>query len=65
MKSFEVDSSFLDQVRSDAVPERVARQYPDKPIISADPWPDQFGVPKSYFDQLMDSIIQGTGKVGP
>ncbi|MXN87384.1 hypothetical protein GR165_36325 [Burkholderia sp. 4812] len=63
-KSFEVESRFVDKVRVDAVPERFSRQYPDKPIISRDPYPDQFGLPKAYFDELMKSIVQGTGRNG-
>ncbi|WP_231401746.1 hypothetical protein, partial [Cupriavidus sp. WS] len=64
LKSFEVNSQFVDRIRSDAVPERFARQYPDKPIISRDPYPDQFGVPKAYFNDLMQSIKQGSGRNG-
>jgi len=64
LKSFDVDSAFVDKIRADAVPERFARQYPDRPIISRDPYPDQFGLPKAYFDNLINSITQGTGKRG-
>ncbi|WP_143135639.1 LysM peptidoglycan-binding domain-containing protein, partial [Burkholderia ubonensis] len=63
-KSFEVHSGFVDRVRKDAVPERFARQYPEKPIISRDPYPDQFGLPKAYFEELMKAVIQGTGRNG-
>ncbi|MCE1182633.1 MAG: hypothetical protein LWW81_10075 [Rhodocyclales bacterium] len=64
LKSFEVDASFLERVRADAVAEKFARQNPGKPIISRDPYPDQFGIPKTYFDDFMKSIKPGTGKSG-
>ena len=64
LKSFEVDSTFLERVRADAVPEQFARQNPGRPIISRDPYPDQFGIPSTYFDDFLNSIKQGTGKSG-
>lgn len=64
LKSFEVDSTFLGRVRADAVPEQFARQNPGRPIISRDPYPDQFGIPSNYFDDFLNSIKQGTGKSG-
>ncbi|WP_139167244.1 hypothetical protein [Chromobacterium sphagni] len=53
-KSFDADAEFLVRVRQDAVPEKYARQNPDRPIISRDPYPDQYGIPKSYFDDLLN-----------
>jgi len=44
LKSFEVDSRFLDELRSAAIPERLAKKSPSAPIISRDPYPDQFGI---------------------
>ncbi|MCP1290406.1 LysM peptidoglycan-binding domain-containing protein [Chromobacterium sp. S0633] len=64
LKSFDVDLNLVKKIRTEAVPERFARQYPDKPIVSRDPYPDQFGLPKAYFDELMKSISQGTGRIG-
>ncbi len=64
LKSFEVDASFVEKIRADAVPEGLARMNPNKPIISADPYPDQFGIPKDYFEHLLNSIKPGTGKNG-
>jgi hypothetical protein len=64
LKSFEVDGQYVLKLRQDAVPERLARQYPDRPIVSRDPFPDQFAVPKNYFDDLMNSITKGSGKRG-
>ena len=64
IKSFDVDSAFLAKVRAEAVPEKFARQYPGRPIISSDPYPNQFGLPKEYFDDLLNSIVKGSGKNG-
>jgi hypothetical protein len=64
LKSFEADTAFLERLRVEAVEERFARNYPGRPIISRDPYPDQYGIPKSYFDDLLKSIQQGTGKNG-
>lgn len=64
LKSFEVDAALVERLRVDAVPERLARMNPNKPIISADPYPDQFGLPKSYFEDLLNSVKPGTGKNG-
>ncbi|NEX64587.1 hypothetical protein [Noviherbaspirillum galbum] len=47
LKSFEVDVEFLETVRSKAVPEKFSRLNPDNPIISRDPYPDQYGIPNT------------------
>ncbi|MBN7836300.1 putative Ig domain-containing protein [Stenotrophomonas maltophilia] len=64
LKTFEVDTRLLLKIRDEAVPERLARLNPTKPIVSRDPAPDQFGIPKSYFEEMLRSIKQGTGKNG-
>ncbi|MHB1117843.1 hemagglutinin repeat-containing protein [Sideroxydans sp.] len=64
LKSFEIESAFLQQVQNSAVPEQFARQFPNNPIISADPFPNQFGIRQTQFQQLLDSIQQGTGTNG-
>lgn len=62
LKSFEIDARFLDEIRSTAVPESLARRNPGAPIISRDPYPDQFGLRPDQFQRLMESVFQGTGK---
>lgn len=64
LKSFEVEPTFLQQIQNSAVPEQFARRFPNNPIISADPFPNQFGIRQTQFQQLLDSIQQGTGKNG-
>ena len=65
LKSFEIYPAFLEQVQSQAVPEQFAHTFPDRPIISADPFPNQFGIRQNQFQQLLDSIYQGSGKNVP
>lgn len=65
LKSFEIDPVFLEQVQGQAVPEQFARSFPNRPIISADPFPNQFGIRQNQFQQLLDSIYQGSGKNVP
>lgn len=65
LKSFDIAPDFLEQVQSQAVPEQFARSFPTSPIISADPFPNQFGIRQNQFQQLLDSIYQGTGKNVP
>ncbi len=65
VKSFEVPASFVDELKAAAVPERLARQFPDRPFI-VDPTkaPDQFGLRPSQFDDLLRAMISGSGRTG-
>jgi hypothetical protein len=70
IKSFEVPDSYLDELRSTAVPERLSRKNRDnrnKPIVvDIKQAPDQYGLrTKEQIDQLRNVIIQGTGKEEP
>ena len=62
LKSFEVDAGLLDEIRATAVPENLARRNPGAPIISRDPFPDQYGLRPEQFQRLMEFVYQGTGK---
>lgn len=62
LKSFDVDPRFLDEIRATAVPESLARRNPGAPIISRDPFPDQYGLRPDQFQRLMESVYQATGK---
>jgi hypothetical protein len=65
VKSFEVPKSFLDELRSSAVPEALAKQNPGKPIIvDVTKAPDQFGLRPEQIEALKKAIIQGSGKTG-
>jgi hypothetical protein len=62
IRSFEVPASFLDDLRAIAVPQRLARQFPNRPYIcDATRAPDQFGLTPQQIEALQRAIIQGTG----
>lgn len=63
MKSFEVPQSVLDALRREAVPENLAREFPEKPIVvDVTKAADQYGLREPQIKWLADEIIQGTGK---
>lgn len=63
MKSFEVPQAFLNDLRSSAVPESMASQFPGRPLL-VDPTkaPDQFGLRPEQIEALRQAIIQGSGR---
>ncbi|XKM14524.1 hemagglutinin repeat-containing protein [Orbaceae bacterium ac157xtp] len=65
IKSFEVSKSFLDEIKKNAIFESEVKFNKDKPVI-ADPTKadDQYGIRPNQFDELKNSIIQGSGKDG-
>jgi hypothetical protein len=53
----EINKSFTDKIRSEAVPQNLGRLNPGKPqIVDASKAPDQFGIPKEYFEGLLKNI---------
>jgi RHS repeat-associated protein len=64
LKSFQVPRSFVKELRSSAVPESMAKQFPRRPVL-VDPTkaPDQFGLRKAQIEALRRAIIPRTGKV--
>ena len=54
---FKVNKSFVDKLQSEAVPQRLGRLNPTKPQI-VDPTKaiKQFGVPRNYFEGLLNNI---------
>src|SRR5690606_29750887 len=66
IKSFEVPESFLNYLREIAVPEELAREFPQAPlIVDITKAADQFGLRREQIDQLIEVIIQGTGIIQP
>ena len=63
MKSFQVPQSFLKDLQEAAVPESMAKQFPNSPLL-VDPTkaPNQFGLRPDQIKMLQDAVIQGTGK---
>lgn len=54
---FNINKSFVDKIRKEAVPQNLGRQNPGKPQI-VDPTKaiDQYGVPKQYFEELLKNV---------
>jgi filamentous hemagglutinin len=65
IKTFEVPSSVLTDLRKNAVSESEVKNYPNRPII-ADPTkaPDQYGIRPDQIRDLQDKIIKGSGQNG-
>jgi len=63
IKSFEVPKSFLDELRTNAVPEIERSLYPNRPVI-ADPTKasNQFGLTAEQLQKLRQVIIPGSGR---
>ncbi len=52
-----IDPKFVEKIRSDAVNQNVGRLFPGRPqIVDANKAPDQYGIPKEYFSELLKSI---------
>lgn len=65
IKSFQVDRSFFESIKKEAVPENLARQFPDRPIVvDTSKAANQFGLRPAQFRDLIDSILPGSGKNG-
>ncbi len=64
LKSFLVPNSFLDRLRRTAVTEPLRKRFPNNPIRSADPFPDQYGLPGAIINELINVIVPGSGGTG-
>ncbi|MBI3306632.1 MAG: hypothetical protein HYZ84_02340, partial [Candidatus Omnitrophica bacterium] len=64
VKEFYVPKKFLEKIQRDAVPEIDARLFPKRPIqVDTTKAPNQFGIPKEYFEELLDEIIKKSGRI--
>lgn len=64
IKAFDVSQKFLDNLRSTAVPESLAKYYPYAPIkVDLSKAADQFGLRKEQIEALMREIVQGSGRI--
>jgi hypothetical protein len=62
IKSFKVPTSYVDSLRSMAVPKELAQQFPNLPIIvDVTKAADQFGLRAAQFEDLVKNIIPGSG----
>jgi filamentous hemagglutinin len=63
IKSFEVPASFAEGVARKAVPEALARQFPNSPLlVDTTKAANQFGLRAPQIEELKKFIIQGSGK---
>lgn len=65
VKTFEVPKSFLEELKASAVPESMAKEFPNSPLL-VDPTKaaNQFGLRPEQIEALKKAINQGTGKAG-
>jgi hypothetical protein len=63
IKQFTVPTSFVEQLRAEAVPESERAMFPQRPVI-ADPTKasDQYGLSAPHIARLRDAIVPGSGK---
>jgi RHS repeat-associated protein len=62
---FQVTAQFAAKLRGTAVPQRLGRQFPGAPqAVDATRAADQFGIPASMFDELLNNIVPGTFQAG-
>ncbi|WP_248817404.1 RHS repeat-associated core domain-containing protein [Frankia sp. AgB32] len=63
IKTFQVPTSYVDELRAAAVPESMMRQFPGSPlVVDVNQAVDQFGLRAAHFDDLLDNIIPGSGR---
>ena len=62
-KSFQVPASVADDIAAQAVPERLARQFPTSPLhVDTTRTPSSYGLRPPQIDQLQNAAIQGSGR---
>jgi RHS repeat-associated protein len=61
----QVNSSFIERLRSIAVGQNVGRQFPGRPqVVDATRAADQFGIPAGMFDELLRNVVPGSVRIG-
>ena len=59
IKTFQVPTSYVDELRGAAVPESMARQFPGSPIaVDVNRAPDQFGLRAAQLTPVLRSVHQ-------
>ena len=62
--AFDIDPAFVSRVRENAVPQDLGRSFPDAPqIVDPTKTESSFGLPFSWFDDLVDASIDGSGRI--
>jgi RHS repeat-associated protein len=64
LKSFDVNTSFVEKLQREAVPQNLQKQFPNAPQrVDVTTGPDQFGLHRAQIQELKDNIIQGSGSI--
>ncbi|MFP1629863.1 RHS repeat-associated core domain-containing protein [Streptomyces sp. 5K101] len=61
--TFQVDREFLSYLQKNAVPERMAKRYPDAPLVVDRKYSDQYGLRPEQTQMMFNHIIPGTARV--
>ncbi|MDQ1713504.1 MAG: hypothetical protein QOE45_2954 [Frankiaceae bacterium] len=66
IKTFDVRSSYLDELRASAVPQAAGAHYPMSPqVVDATKAADQYGLRAHHFADLRRAIVPGSGRMLP
>lgn len=58
---FDITPEFASRLRTEAVPQSIDRQFAGRPqIVDPTRAADQFGIPASMFNELLNNIVPGT-----
>jgi len=64
VKTFDVPTSYVDELRAAAVPESMARSSPSSPlVVDVNQAADQFGLRACHLPGLLANIVPGSGRV--
>lgn len=65
IKSFDVPTSYVDQLRATAVLEKEAAEFPHRPLhVDVNKGHDQYGLRRHHIDELRLNIVPGSGRHG-
>ncbi|MFE4819906.1 hypothetical protein ACFVW1_10340 [Streptomyces olivochromogenes] len=65
IKSFQVESEFLDWLRANAVPESMAKDFPESPLlVDKNKAVDQYMLRSEHIKMMFDYMVPGSGEVG-
>lgn len=64
IKSFTVSNEFLQLLRDNAVPEQLAREFPNAPlVVDISKAADQYGLRPEQIEQILDFILPNSGQI--
>jgi hypothetical protein len=62
IRSVKIRRLDLWRIRHRAVPERLARMYPHRPLIVDRTWRDQYGLPQTAWESLFQGTVRRAGR---